>query len=124
MSFIIKNISGGVVEIDDIGIYIETAEELDIIENSASDVATSADLVAAVQSGDLIALDPLDNVTPLTIDQSVAAILAFNDTHFRIRGGELDQLDDVNLAGAIDNYVLTYTAGSPPMWTVSTTLIF
>jgi len=117
MSFIIKNISGGVVEIDDIGIYIETAEELDIIENSASDVATSADLVAAVQSGDLIALDPLDNVTPLTIDQSVAAILAFNDTHFRIRGGELDQLDDVNLAGAIDNYVLTYTAGSPPMWT-------
>lgn len=115
MSFIIKNISGGVVEVDDLGIYMETAEELDITDNTGEAISGSTDLVTAIQVGDLIALDPLDDVTPLTVDQSVEAVQSFNDPHFRIRGGELAQLDDVASTNPLDEYVLTYV-GSNNRW--------
>ena len=108
MSFIIRNISGGTVEIDDLGIFIDSGDEYNLAEDDASDIAISSDLLDAIQGSNVIVLDPLDGVTPLTIPQSVEAIQVANDSHFRIRGGELSQLDDVSNSAAPDGYVLTY----------------
>jgi len=108
MSFIIRNISGAIVEIDDIGILLEIGEDINLAEEASKDIAISTDLVDAVQALDIIVLDPLDGSTPLTVTQSVEAIQVANDTHFRIRGGELSQLDDVVLTVPADGYVLTY----------------
>jgi len=112
MSFILKNLSVSDVEIGDIGISIPAGENYDLADESASDVAHSADLVDAVTLGVAIILDPLDDVTPLTQSQSIDAIQSANDTHFRIRGGELDQLDDVSVPSPLDTYVLTYVTAN------------
>ena len=112
MSFIIRNIAGAPIEIDDIGIRIEAGQEISLIEEAGKDIAISADLVSAIQALDIIVLDPLDGSTPLTVAQSVEAVQAANDPHFRIKGGELVQLDDVDLTGLVDGYQLTYESGS------------
>jgi len=108
MSFIIRNIAGAPVEIDDIGIRLEIGEDVSLAEEASKDIAVSDDLVLAIQSSDIIVLDPLDGSTPLTLAQSVEAVQVANDTHFRIRGGELSQLDDVSNTVPVDGYVLTY----------------
>ncbi len=108
MSFIIRNIAGVPIEIDDIGIRLEVGEDVDLSEEASKDIAISADLVAAIQATNLIVLDPLNGVTPLTVAQSVEAIQVANDTHFRIRGGELAHLDDVSNSVPPDGYVLAY----------------
>jgi len=108
MSLLIRNISGAIIEIDDLGIRLDIAEDYNLTAESAADVAESEDLVDAVTNIEIIALDPLDNITPLSQAQSIEAIQASNDTHFRIRGGELGQLDDVLSTTPNDTYVLTY----------------
>jgi len=108
MSFIIRNISGSIVEIDDIGIRLEIGEDVDLAQEASKDIAISTDLIDAIQATDIIVLDPLDGSSPLTLPQSVEAIEVANDTHFRIRGGELSQLDDVSLTVPSDGFVLTY----------------
>ncbi len=108
MSFTIRNIAGAPVEIDDIGIRLEIGEDVSLAEEASKDIAISTDLIVAIQANEIIVLDPLDGATPLTINQSVEAIQVANDTHFRIRGGELAQLDDVSGTIPTDGYVLTY----------------
>ncbi len=108
MSFIIRNIAGIPIEINDLGIRLEIGEDISLAEEAAKDIAISDDLISAIQATNLIVLDPLDGVNPLTILQSVEAIQVANDTHFRIRGGELSQLDDVSGTVPPDGYVLTY----------------
>lgn len=108
MSFIIRNIAGTPVEIGDIGIRLEIGEDVSLAEEASKDIAMSDDLIAAIQTANIIVLDPLDGTTPLTIAQSVEAMQVANDTHFRIRGGELAQLDDVSGSVPPDGYVLTW----------------
>ncbi len=108
MSFIIRNIAGTPIEINDLGIRLEIGEDISLAEEAAKDIAISDDLISAIQAADLIVLDPLDGINPLTVLQSVEAIQVANDTHFRIRGGELSQLDDVSGSVPPDGYVLTY----------------
>ena len=108
MSLIIRNIIGSVIEISDLGITLEIGEDYQLTDEPSQDIASSVSLVNAVNSNFIIALDPLDNFTPLTKPQSIMAIQSANDTHFRIKGGELDQLDDVDLTGITNGYVLTY----------------
>jgi len=108
MSLIVRNISGTPIEADDIGVHIESAEDYDITDTSPVDIAASNDIVDLIQNGFLIVLDPLDDATPLTIDQSIECIRSANDTHYRIRGAELNQLDDVDVTSPTDGYVLTF----------------
>ena len=112
MSLIIRNTSGNTLDINDIGISLEAGNEYDLTTHAAVEIADSSDIVAAIQALDLIVLDPLDDITPLSVNQGVEAIQSFNDYHFRIRGGELNQLDDVEASAPVDGYVLTYVGGS------------
>jgi len=108
MGLIIRNISGGPIEVDDIGIFLDTGEDYDLGGEPPVSVADSADLISLVQGTDLIALDPIDGISPLTIAQSVTAISSANDVHYRILGGEMNQLDDVTASNPPDGYVLAY----------------
>lgn len=106
MSLIISNLTALPVVINDLGLEVPASSTLDLILEEAGDVARSTDLTTEITAGNLIVLDPLDNITPLSIADSIIAIQAHNDTHFRIRGGTLDQLDDVTLIGLGPNDVI------------------
>lgn len=125
MSFLVRNITGSpAVEVilNDLGLTIPAGVDFDMVGEQPQDVALSTDLIAAIDAGNLIVLDPLDNTTPLTVEQSKELVQVHNDPHYRIRGGELDQLDDVDTTGAQGGivYLLTRTEqGSPvqDVWT-------
>lgn len=111
MSFIIKNIDAGNVSIDDLGITLVPAEEYNLAQDNANDVALSVDLPAAITAGTVAVLDPLDNLTQLSLSDAQAAVAAMNDSHYRIRGGTLNQLDDVGITSPASGEVL-YLNGS------------
>ena len=103
MSFFIKNVGSPLVPIilNDLGLTVPaSATPYDLLTEQPNDIATSTDLAAAISAGSLIVLDPLDGVTELTIAQSLEIVAVHNDPHYRIRGGELDQLDDVSFTGS------------------------
>lgn len=125
MSFIVRNITGSPavdVLLNDLGLTIPAGTDFDMTGEQPQDVALSADLIAQIDADNLIVLDPLDGTTPLTKEQSKELVEVHNDPHYRIRGGELDQLDDVDTTGAVSGivYLLTRTEqGSPvqDVWT-------
>ncbi|MGI0075917.1 MAG: beta strand repeat-containing protein, partial [Nitrosopumilaceae archaeon] len=106
MSLIVLNLTASPISINDLGLEIPASSTIDLILEEASNVALSVDLVSEVTAGNITILDPLDDITPLSIADSITAIRAHNDTHFRIRGGTLDQLDDVSLVGLGPNDVI------------------
>jgi len=108
MSLFIKNIDTVNVSIDDLGITLVPNEEYDLTQDRPNAIANSTDLSAALTAGTISVLDPLDDVTPLSLAQAQLAISTMNDANFRIRGGELDQLDDVDASTKIDGYILHY----------------
>lgn len=108
MSFLIKNIDTVDVAIDDIGITLVAGDTYDLTQDESYNINTSVDLPAAINAGQIIALDPLDDTTPLSITASLEAIAAFNDPHYRIRGGLLNQLDDVSLTIPSTNDILVF----------------
>ena len=113
MSFKLRNLTVSAVEIDDLGLYIAANSDYDLREEPASDIATSDDLPAAISAGNLIVLDPLGIGSPmaaLSISDSLLCVNLANDSHFRIRGGTLAQLDDVSSITPTDTQVLTYSA--------------
>lgn len=109
MSLIIKNIDTVNVTIGDIGITLVPSDEYDLTQERAVTVVESTDLVTALVGGQIQVLDPLDDATPLSLSDAQAALAAMNDTHFRIRGGLLDQIDDVTINSISTDQTLTYT---------------
>lgn len=88
MSFIIRNITGGSLTIDDLGIELPAPlDEHDLRQEPPNDVAISADLAANISAGNIAVLDPLDGVTPLSISEGLELVASTNDPHYRIRGG-------------------------------------
>lgn len=85
MSFIIRNITSpsANAELDDLGLTIPAAAELDLTSEPPQTIATSSDLTAAINAGDLIVLDPLDGVTELSVADSLSAVGTYNDPQFR-----------------------------------------
>jgi len=66
---IIRNLTANDIPLDDLnGITIEANSDYDLIVHPANDIATSLDLAAAFQSGNLVFLDPAGN--PLTPQES------------------------------------------------------
>ena len=108
MGFLIRNISGSIVEINDLGIFLDVNDEYNLVEDAPSDVALSSDLVDSIQSADIVVLDPLDDVTPLTITRSLEVISTTNNPNYRIHGGTISQLEDVSNVTSPDGYVLSY----------------
>lgn len=112
MSFILRNISGGIVEINDLGITLEVAEDYNLSGEAPQDISLSQDLPAAITAAQLIILDPLDGVTPLLLTESLNVIAATNLPNYRTFGTTIDQLDDVSAPAPIDEYVLTYVTAN------------
>ncbi len=106
MSFVIRNLTGSAVALDDLGITIAASADRDVTDLQPQDVALSTDLTTAIGAGTLAVLSPLDGVTVLNIADSTEVVQAHNDPHWGIRAGTLDQLDDVDLTGAADTFVL------------------
>ena len=69
---------------------------IDLAQENPTDVARSIDLVAAIDAGDLTVLDPLDGSTQLSTADSLIAVGVHNDPHFRIVGGRINDIDDVD----------------------------
>ena len=119
MSFVIRNLTGSAVALDDLGITIAASADRDVTDLQPQDVALSTDLTTAIGAGTLAVLSPLDGVTVLGIADSTEVVQAHNDPHWGIRAGTLDQLDDVDLTGAAEDFVLqqngsgTYVPVSP-----------
>lgn len=125
MSFIIRNKTAGAIAINDLGLTIPAGVgsppvfDYNLISEDPRQIATSVDIVTQIQAGNLVALDPLDGATELSAVQSQEIVEVHNDPHYRIRGGELNQLDDVDTTGASPNDVLqlngsgTYITATP-----------
>jgi len=111
MSFIVRNLSVTEVIVDDLGITLAALSDFNLIDSQANDVASSTDLLAGISAGNLVILDPLDGVTPLSLSVSLAVVSSHNDPHYGIRGGTLDQLDDVDLTGATNLSVIQLVGG-------------
>lgn len=111
MTFYIRNISGSDVVLNDLGITIPPSENYDLTQDNAVDVAASIDLIDAINAGTIRALDPLDGATQLSQAKSLESVASMNDPHYRIRGGALDQLDDVTISDPQNNHVLSYNGG-------------
>lgn len=108
MSLLIKNIDTVDVIINDLGITLAPSQEYDLTQDRPNIIATSTDLPAALTAGTVAVLDPLDDVTQLSLADGLAAVAAMNDTHFRIRGGALNQLEDVVLTTPTVDQMLIY----------------
>ncbi len=123
MSLIIRNQSGAQLSIDDIGITLAIGATYDLAIEPAAIVAVSSELQTLIGSGNIDVLDPLDNLTPLSIADAQEAVAAMNDPHYGIRRGLLDQIDDVNVGSpgapedgfslAWDNNLGEYNLQSP-----------
>lgn len=107
MSLFIKNITTGggavTVTLGDLGLEIPSGDTYDLANEAAEEVFRSTDLVDAIQAGEIAVLDPLDDVTELSGAESEVVIKVHNDAHYRIKGGELDQLDDVDIPTTPDD---------------------
>lgn len=112
MSFVIRNLTGSAIVLDDLGITLAASADRDVTDLQPQDVALSADLVASIASGDIAVLSPLDGVTVLGIADSTEVVQAHNDPHWGIRAGTLDQLDDVDLTGQAPGDVLQLSGGN------------
>lgn len=110
MSFILRNISAGTLSIDDLGITLGIAEDYDLTLERPQDIAASIDLPAVITAGSATVLDPLDGVTVLSVSDSLAVVASTNDPHYRIRGGSLNQLDDVDTTGLVNGQALQYNS--------------
>lgn len=119
MSFYIRNKTGGAIDIEDLGIQVPAGggspDYFDLTPEDPKQVATSDDLVAEIQLGNIVVLDPLDNSTELSAAVSEEIVRVHNDPHYRIRGGTLTQLDDVDTTGCDEGCILQYQ-GSPAQW--------
>jgi hypothetical protein len=113
MGFIIRNISAGPVTVDDLGIeLINPGDEANLNQEAGQDIAISEDLPALVSASSIVVLDPLDDSTPLSISDGLQVIANANAPNYRIFGGALTQLNDVDLTGIIDGQALVWSSAT------------
>lgn len=110
MSFKIRNLTSGAISVDDLGIEIAANQDYDMLFESPEDVQASGlsggSLNTEVTAGNLIVLDPKDGTTPLSQSDSIIVISGHNDPNWGIKGGKLNDLDDVNTSGASNGNIL------------------
>ena len=81
MAFFVKNISAGIVTIADMGITIAPGDTYNLTQESRNDVAESTDLPNRISPGEIVALDPLDNITQLNTVNSLLAVTNIVKAH-------------------------------------------
>lgn len=126
MAFLIRNVTGSAIPLNDIGLTVPALSLFDLTSEQPNDIAMSDDLKAAVAAGNIVVLDPLttggspvNGGSPevyLTAAQGEFVVGVHNDPHFRINGGTLNQLDDVDTTGAQAGDIFQLV-GSPHIFT-------
>ncbi len=111
MSFFIRNLTASAIEINDLGLTIDVAEDLDLKSETHNSIALSTDLVGFITAGDIVILDPADGVTRLSTVDSLKVLDITNGAPYGLApGAMMFQLEDVNLQGPAHDYVLTYNS--------------
>lgn len=117
---IIRNISAGVVIVDDLGITLAIGEDFNLGASESPDgIDASTDLRTRITASEIVALDPLDGVTELSTVDSIAMVDRSNAPNFRIFGGDLNQLTDVDTTGVGDGDILEYNLANSQFEAVS-----
>jgi len=112
MSFLIRNLTAADIEINDLGLTVEVGADLDLVPETPNSVAISTELMDRITAGDLVVLDPLTGVSQLSVVESLKVVRQANDPQYGIRGGQLNQIDDVDSPSPTHDYVLTYNSVS------------
>jgi len=121
MAFIVRNLTGSTVEINDLGLSLAALTDYDLAYDENRDIADSDDLISAINADTVIILDPLGGspTLPLSKAESIKCILYANNPHFGIVGGKLRQIDDVTISGSpalpTNDQVLIYNT-STSVW--------
>lgn len=100
MSLILENISGALLEINDLGFALVNGSSVDLeSESEASTVTASAyggDLETVITGGAVVIKDPLNGTVNLSTAEALAACRAHNETHYRMPvGGRVIDIPDV-----------------------------
>ena len=103
MGLVIENVSGGTLDIDDLGFGLASNGSVDLVlEADALAVAASGnggDLNTMIAAGDIVVKDPLDDITNLSVTEALLAVRTHNDTHYRMpSGGRIADAIDVDLS--------------------------
>ena len=103
---LIRNLGSTPFEVQDLGISIDPSNPYDLIDMEPADVSLSAiegDLNSALQGGTLIGIDPKDNVTDLSIAESIIYISNHNTPHYRMPpNSEVIECVDVNIDPSVN----------------------
>ena len=78
-----------------------------LIDERSEDVSSSTDLLAAIDAGSFVVLDPRDpnGVTELSVADSRRVLQNHNQIHWGITGGRFGELDDPNVTLTEDHVV-------------------
>ena len=104
MALLIQNVTGGDLDINDLGLTIAPSETLDLtVDASPSDVSSSGanngDLFNLITSENVVVKDPINISIDLSITDAIVAIRNHNQTHYRMPpGARLPDIQDVNFA--------------------------
>lgn len=108
MDFIIRNISGADLEIDDLGLFIEIAGEYNLKQEPSYLISQSVDLINAINNDDLIVLR---DGNPLSKQDSLDAVGSVNVPTGLIISS-LSDLSDVEIAsGLFNGQVISFENG-------------
>jgi len=118
MAFNVENASGSALEIDDLGITLDTSEIIDLSVQGSFDtivgsIQVGEEISNLILAGDLIVKDPNGGVTNLSIADGIACARALGDPNYRVGlGAILGDISDVTFSTLEDGDVLTYDSGS------------
>lgn len=111
----IRLITAGPHVVNDLGLTIGGAAGslFDLVSQEAQDVSTSDDLIALVNSGDIVAVDPRDSaeLINLSVAESVIVLRNHNQIHWGITGGRFGALDNPNIT-ITNDYIPTFNAAT------------
>lgn len=117
MSFFLKNITGGSVDINDLGVTVSAGSNYNLADANASDVVysvlqASGDLSVLINAGDIVALDPSDGITELSTANSLLALQQYNNPHYGMPvNAYVGDIEDVTLTSPENKDVLEYFNG-------------
>ena len=112
MGLILRNISGVLYPINDIGITLQVGEDYDLLQEDPIVVSSSSidgDCFTAISNGFVQVLDPLDDSTPLIISAALDALREHNSSNYRLgKGARILDAADTLITAPILNEQLQY----------------
>jgi len=118
MALIVENASGANLDINDLGITLETGEIADLTAlASVQDIhlvsQPGEELTTLITAGDILVKDPIDEVTDLSVADALDCARAIAAPNYRIGpGGRLGDISDIDITGLTDGFVIQFNNGT------------